>query len=159
MEWKLTEDQLAELKESFRLFDKDEDGKINIEDLRMVMRSLGYYQTEKELQEMLEEVDINNDHCIDFTEYIAFLARKCKEENGEYGEDKDEGMREIFNIFAKNAKNPEKITRDDLKQAMESYREEITEQELDEIYNEYSKDKQTLDFHEFVCFMFARKKE
>lgn len=41
IEYGLTEEQVAEFKEAFMLFDKDEDGTINMAELGVVMRSLG----------------------------------------------------------------------------------------------------------------------
>ena len=40
-EWKLSLEQVAEFKEVFMLFDKDEDGVITFPELIMVMKSLG----------------------------------------------------------------------------------------------------------------------
>ena len=48
---------LAEFKEAFHLFDKDGDGTISTKELGTVMRSLGQNPTEKELQDMVNEVD------------------------------------------------------------------------------------------------------
>jgi Ca2+-binding EF-hand superfamily protein len=49
----------AEFRDAFRLFDKDGDGSITQEELGRVMRSLGQFACERELQQMLREVDIN----------------------------------------------------------------------------------------------------
>ena len=46
----LTEEQIAEFKEAFSLFDKDGDGCITTKELGTVMRSLGQNPTEAELQ-------------------------------------------------------------------------------------------------------------
>uniref|UniRef100_A0A8C0I366 EF-hand domain-containing protein n=1 Tax=Balaenoptera musculus TaxID=9771 RepID=A0A8C0I366_BALMU len=53
----LTEEQIAEFKEAFSLFDKDGDGTITTKELGTVMRSLGQNPTEVELQDMINEVD------------------------------------------------------------------------------------------------------
>ena len=73
----LTEEQIAEFKEAFSLFDKDGDGTITTKELGLfnnrsnekaanrndffssgtVMRSLGQNPTEAELQDMINEVD------------------------------------------------------------------------------------------------------
>uniref|UniRef100_A0A3P8V6E0 EF-hand domain-containing protein n=1 Tax=Cynoglossus semilaevis TaxID=244447 RepID=A0A3P8V6E0_CYNSE len=53
----LTEEQIAEFKEAFSLFDKDGDGTITTKELGTVMRSLGQNPTEAELHEMINEVD------------------------------------------------------------------------------------------------------
>uniref|UniRef100_A0AAQ5Z1B5 EF-hand domain-containing protein n=1 Tax=Amphiprion ocellaris TaxID=80972 RepID=A0AAQ5Z1B5_AMPOC len=54
----LTEEQIAEFKEAFSLFDKDGDGTITTKELGTVMRSLGQNPTEAELQDMINEVDM-----------------------------------------------------------------------------------------------------
>ena len=53
----LTEEQIAEFKEAFSLFDKDGDGTITTKELGTVMRSLGQNPTEAELQDMVNEVE------------------------------------------------------------------------------------------------------
>ena len=49
----LTEEQIAEFKEAFSLFDKDGDGTITTKELGTVMKSLGQNPTEAELQDMI----------------------------------------------------------------------------------------------------------
>ncbi|PNH05810.1 Calmodulin [Tetrabaena socialis] len=53
--YELTEEQIAEFKEAFALFDKDGDGTITTKELGTVMRSLGQNPTEAELQDMISE--------------------------------------------------------------------------------------------------------
>ena len=62
----LTEEQIAEFKEAFSLFDKDGDGTITTKELGTVMRSLGQNPTEAELQDMINEVDADGNGTIDF---------------------------------------------------------------------------------------------
>jgi len=64
----LTEEQIAEFKEAFSLFDKDGDGTITTKELGTVMRSLGQNPTEAELQDMINEVDADGSGTIDFPE-------------------------------------------------------------------------------------------
>ncbi len=62
----LTEEQMAEFKEAFSLFDKDGDGKITSKELGTVMRSLGANPTEAELKDMIKDVDLDGNGTIDF---------------------------------------------------------------------------------------------
>lgn len=60
----LTEEQIAEFKEAFSLFDKDGDGTITTKELGTVMRSLGQNPTEAELQDMINEVDADGTYIL-----------------------------------------------------------------------------------------------
>ncbi|KAH7933502.1 hypothetical protein HPB49_013251 [Dermacentor silvarum] len=64
----LTEEQIAEFKEAFSLFDKDGDGTITTKELGTVMRSLGQNPTEAELQDMINEVDAD--------EFVTMMTSK-----------------------------------------------------------------------------------
>lgn len=55
----LTEEQIAEFKEAFNLFDKDGDGNITTKELGTCMRSLGQNPTEAEIAELICEVDVD----------------------------------------------------------------------------------------------------
>ncbi|ORZ01536.1 hypothetical protein BCR43DRAFT_181949 [Syncephalastrum racemosum] len=63
----LTEEQIAEFKEAFSLFDKDNDGAITTKELGTVMRSLNLNPTEAELQDMASDPFF-----IFFIIYLAF---------------------------------------------------------------------------------------
>lgn len=55
-----------ELREAFRVFDKDGNGFISAAELRHVMISLGEKLTEEEVDEMIKEADTNGDGQIDY---------------------------------------------------------------------------------------------
>merc|ERR1712233_104878 len=75
----LTEEQIAEFKEAFSLFDKDGDGTITTKELGTVMRSLGQTPTEAELQDMINEVDADGSGTIDFAEFLSLMSKKMKD--------------------------------------------------------------------------------
>lgn len=56
----LTEAQIAECKEAFALFDKDNDGCITTPELGTVMRALGKNPTEAQVKSIAKEVDPDN---------------------------------------------------------------------------------------------------
>ena len=94
----LTEEQTAEFKEAFQLFDKDGSGSISAQELGTVMRSLGQNPTEAELQDMINEVDSEGDGDgeIDFTEFLQMMAKKMKDT------DSEEEIKEAFKVFDKD---------------------------------------------------------
>ena len=75
----LTEEQVAEFRTAFSLFDKDGDGTITAKELGIVMRSLGQNPTEPELNDMMDEVDTDGNGFIDFHEFLVLMAKKMKE--------------------------------------------------------------------------------
>ena len=62
----LTEEQIADFKEAFSLFDINGDGTITTKDVGAVMCSLGQNPSEAVLQDMINEVDADGNGTIDF---------------------------------------------------------------------------------------------
>ncbi len=50
----------------FRIFDKDDDGFISVDELRHIMQSLGEKMNDSELDEMIAEADSDNDGLINY---------------------------------------------------------------------------------------------
>lgn len=80
----LTEEQIAEFKEAFSLFDKDGDGTITTKELGTVMRSLGQNPTEAELQDMINEVDADGKRNKLFLKNIQFVVARERERGNVY---------------------------------------------------------------------------
>ncbi|RUP42862.1 calmodulin [Jimgerdemannia flammicorona] len=55
----LTEDQISEFKEAFKVFDKDGNGFISAAELRHVMTSLGKTLSDEEVDEMIRKADVD----------------------------------------------------------------------------------------------------
>lgn len=65
-----------ELREAFRVFDRDQNGFISLNELRHVMNNLGDRLTGDELTEMLGEADVNGDGQINYTEFAKVMMAK-----------------------------------------------------------------------------------
>lgn len=82
-EFGLSEEQISEFAEAFKLFDKDLDGRITSSELGIVMRSLGQRPTEQELKNMVTIVDQDGNGTIEFNEFLNLMSRKAKETDKE----------------------------------------------------------------------------
>merc|ERR1712025_351329 len=145
----LTEEQIAEFKEAFTLFDRDGDGTITTKELGTVMRSLGQNPTDTDLQDMVNEVDTDGNGTIDFTEFITMMARKMKEV------DTDEEIREAFKVFDKDGNGF--ISAAEMKQVMINLDEKLTDKEVDEMIREADEDGDgQVSFEEFMKMMTSK---
>ncbi|XP_061158045.1 calmodulin-A-like isoform X3 [Syngnathus typhle] len=145
----LTEEQIAEFKEAFSLFDKDGDGTITTKELGTVMRSLGQNPTEAELQDMINEVDADGNGTIDFPEFLTMMARKMKDT------DSEEEIREAFRVFDKDGNGY--ISAAELRHVMTNLGEKLTDEEVDEMIREADTDGDgQVNYDEFVQMMTSR---
>lgn len=69
---------------AFRIFDKDDDGYITVDELRHIMQSLGEKMTEKELDEMVGEADHDRDGLINYEGAFSSLAASMQLDKGPY---------------------------------------------------------------------------
>ena len=145
----LTEEQIAEFKEAFSLFDKDGDGTITTKELGTVMRSLGQNPTEAELQDMINEVDADGNGTIDFPEFCTLMARKMKDT------DSEEELKEAFRVFDKDGNGF--ISAAELRHIMTNLGEKLTDEEVDEMIREADIDGDgQINYEEFVKVMMAK---
>ena len=53
----IPEEFVAEIRQTFKLFDKNKDGTIDAQELGEVFKSLGHMYTQAEIEEMIYEID------------------------------------------------------------------------------------------------------
>lgn len=61
-------DSEEEIKEAFKVFDKDGNGFISAAELRHVMTNLGEKLSDQEVEEMIREADVDGDGQINYRE-------------------------------------------------------------------------------------------
>ncbi|KXJ76003.1 calmodulin-beta-like [Aedes albopictus] len=64
-----------ELRDAFKVFDKDGDGFLTVEELSAVMKNFGERLTDDELADLLEEADIDGDGKINYEEFVIMLSK------------------------------------------------------------------------------------
>ena len=67
------DDAQKEIKEAFRVFDKNSDGLISASELRLALSSLGEEVTEKEAEDMIRDADVNGDGFVDYQEFVKMM--------------------------------------------------------------------------------------
>jgi calcium-binding protein CML len=70
----LTKEQLAELKDIFSRFDRDQDGSITELELGSLLRSLGLKPAGHQLEALLQRADTNSNGYIEFSEFVALIG-------------------------------------------------------------------------------------
>ncbi|PNW85262.1 hypothetical protein CHLRE_03g178350v5 [Chlamydomonas reinhardtii] len=146
----LPPERLEELKEAFKLFDKDGNGHITHRELGLVMRSLGQNPTEAELHQMIREVDTNDSGAVEFPEFVKLMMKQP-----ENPADQEESLREAFRMFDRDGNGF--INADELKHVMCNLGEALTEQEVEDMIKEadVNEDKM-VNYEEFVRMMTTR---
>ena len=121
----LLEEKSREVKEAFDMFDRDKDGKININELSNVMKALGYNLTEKEVSEIMGENDNDNDGKLKLEEVLFLVNNRSKEI------DTEDELIEAFRLFDKEGKGY--IGIDEIKHLLLMLGESMTNEEIEEI--------------------------
>ncbi|KAG5181693.1 yellow cameleon 2.60 [Tribonema minus] len=73
----LSTEEVEDYEEAFKNFDKGGNGEIDLKELGIVMRSLGYSPTDKQLRDMLQQVDEDGNGVITFNEFVEMM-RRCE---------------------------------------------------------------------------------
>ncbi|XP_064884172.1 uncharacterized protein LOC102085725 isoform X3 [Columba livia] len=110
----LTEEETAELREAFDLFDPDGEGLIDVGDLKMNVRALGCELEKSEMKKIVSE----------FGEKGSGKAEPCEKKE----------ILKVFNAF--DCDGTGKISLEDLKAVAEEVGEDISEEELQEMIDE-----------------------
>ena len=142
----LTDEQIADCKEAFSLFDKNGDGSITCDELRTVMTSLGENPTTSDLEEMIQEVDSDGNGKIEFSEFLTMMTRKMGTRSFN-----DEAL-EAFKVLDKDGSGS--ISESELRQIMNNIGEDVTDEEIKEMMNEADLDGDgQVSFKEFAAMI------
>lgn len=132
-----TEKEILELKESFRLFDVEEAGRIGVGSFRMVLESLleSNAQSYPHLEEILRLLSVrSDDETLDFEGYLSLMAGTSLQQrlHGDDGSGDQPNFQHVFDLFDVDGKGY--VTVEDLRRvALELGENDMTMDELQEM--------------------------
>ncbi|KAK3139796.1 hypothetical protein QOZ80_5AG0390430 [Eleusine coracana subsp. coracana] len=139
----LSEEEIAGLKEMFKMMDTDNSGQINFEELKAGLHRVGANMKEPEIHQLMQAADIDNSGTIDYGEFIAATLHLNKVE-------REDHLFAAFQYFDKDGSGY--ITADELQQACDEFG--IEDVRLEDMIGEVDQDNDgRIDYNEFVAMM------
>nr|XP_060634956.1 uncharacterized protein LOC132776873 [Anolis sagrei ordinatus] len=128
----LSEDQKQEVKEAFDLFDTEGNGTIDIKELKVAIRALGFEPKKEEIRKMIAELGKEGSSVIEFEDFLTMMTKKMSEK------DTQEEILKAFRLFDEDGTG--KISFKNLKQVSKELGEKLTDEELQEMIDEADRD-------------------
>ncbi|XP_026478874.1 caltractin-like [Ctenocephalides felis] len=124
----LSDEQKADLRQAFDLFDNERTGTIEIKDLKVAIRALGFEPKKEEIKKMVTEINQDGSGKIDFDTFQNLMYQKML--------DKDirEEIMKAFRLF--DDEDTGKISFKNLKRVSQELGETLTDEELQEMIDE-----------------------
>ncbi|OMJ80787.1 hypothetical protein SteCoe_18895 [Stentor coeruleus] len=145
----LTSEQIAEIKETFSLFDKGGVGTISLDEMAIIVRALGQTPTQSELEVMKNEADPDGTGRVDYPEFLSVFAKYQKEPVSE---------QEIMNSFEElDELKKGIITIKRLRYLMSNCGETLTEEEIQKMIHYANPDHEgNINYRDFVKLMMSK---
>uniref|UniRef100_A0A0C9QQE5 TSA: Wollemia nobilis Ref_Wollemi_Transcript_13937_1139 transcribed RNA sequence n=1 Tax=Wollemia nobilis TaxID=56998 RepID=A0A0C9QQE5_9CONI len=148
-------EEIAQLREIFMAFDKNNDGSITELELESLLRSVGLKPSPEQLETLIEKADTNNNGLIEFSEFVSLVAPEAvKEMETEKNTAPprpytEEQLRAIFRLFDRNGNGY--ITAAELAHSMARLGHALTVKELTGMIREADTDGDgQISFPEFA---------
>ena len=133
----LNDDQMNLLREAFDLFDIEKTGGIDYHELKLTLKAFGFKMKKSEIVTLMKsnfnsESNYSSNPKITFDEFIEIMTEKFSERNP-----REEAIM-AFDLFDEDKKG--KINLKNLKKAVKEINENLTENELKAIIQEFDSD-------------------
>ncbi|XP_032253158.1 centrin-2-like [Phoca vitulina] len=128
----LTKEQKQEIREAFDLFDADGTGTIDVKELKVAMRALGFEPKKEEIKKMISEINKEGTGKMNFSDFLTVMTQKLSEK------DTKEEILKAFKLF--NDDETGKISFKNLKRVAKELDDNLTDEELQEMIDEADRD-------------------
>jgi len=128
----LTPDQLEEIREAFKLFDTDDSGTIDADELKVAMRAMGFEPKRDEVRRMIAESDRDGSGTISFETFQTVMTNKM------HARDPKEEAIKAFRLFDDDETGT--ISLKNLRRVAKELGENMTDDELQEVIDFCDKD-------------------
>lgn len=125
--YNFTEEQLAELKESFLMFDTSNSDVILAQHVGTALRSMGQNPTEAEMQDLLQDANVDENGNVNMDEFMRLVGQRGIKGDMEMEEELEEALR----VFDKNGEGCLDAT--ELKNIMRTLGEPIDDDDIHEM--------------------------
>ncbi|CAL1385083.1 unnamed protein product [Linum trigynum] len=143
----LSVEEAAGIKEGFQVMDTSNNGKINIDELRIGLQKLGHQVTEADIQILMEAGDVDGDGYLDYGEFVTISVHLRKMGN-------DEHLRKAFEFFDRNKNGHIEI--EELREALADDLDANSEEVISAIIRDVDTDKDgKISYEEFAAMMKA----
>ncbi|XP_034969111.1 uncharacterized protein LOC118084009 [Zootoca vivipara] len=142
----LSEEQKQEVREAFDLFDTDGSGTIDVKELKVAMRALGFEPKKEEVRKMVADIGKEGSGVIEFEDFLTMMTQKMSEK------DTKEEILKAFRLFDDDGTG--KISFKNLKRVSKELGENLTDEELQEMIDEADRNGDgEIDEEEFLRIM------
>ncbi|XP_051823346.1 centrin-1-like [Antechinus flavipes] len=128
----LAEEQKQEIREAFDLFDIDGTGTVDVKELKVALRALGFEPKKEEIKKITTDIDKEGTGKISFNDFLAVMTQKMAEK------DTKEDILKAFRLFDDDETG--KISFKNLKRVARELGENLTDEELQEMIDEADRD-------------------
>ncbi|XP_063702135.1 uncharacterized protein LOC134832150 [Culicoides brevitarsis] len=130
--FELTEEQKNDVQEAFQIFDTEGKGFIDIKDLKVAIRALGFEPKKEEIKKMAAEIDKDGASKLSFEDFLGLMTSKIAEK------DAKEEILKAFRLFDDDQTGA--ISFKNLKRVAKELGENLTDEELSEMISEADRD-------------------
>ncbi|XP_063405653.1 calmodulin-like [Mytilus trossulus] len=140
----ITEEQLDQIKKSWKILDEDEDGRITEEEILRGAQLIGLNPTVEEVRGWLGETDVDGDSSLDYYEYEKLMRKHYAVASFQEHE-----LRKAFANF--DTKGKGFLNRKQLYRALRNCGDQLSDEECDEFFSLADKNKDgVISLEEFV---------